>query len=167
METSFPLVRQNAIVLPQIGMNSGTNNVPTQITTFTDNMLNESFEFIDFVNFKSEAQNHKGQFEIYDTCDYPDCINMYEKKSKKVVCKGCKRTIDLCSHHKSLPEKCVFCLDEDSLDNQLQYELELDESEELEPESEVNRCLECGVDLGRYNPRQYCGKIYCENKKYW
>jgi hypothetical protein len=24
-------------------------------------------------------------------------------------------------------------------------------------------CLECGIDMGRHNPRQLCGKIYCEN----
>lgn len=26
------------------------------------------------------------------------------------------------------------------------------------------RCLECGVDMGRCNPRQLCGKTYCYNK---
>jgi len=25
----------------------------------------------------------------------------------------------------------------------------------------INRCLECGIDLGEDNPRQLCGKTYC------
>jgi hypothetical protein len=25
----------------------------------------------------------------------------------------------------------------------------------------INRCMGCGVDLGDYNPRQYCCKTYC------
>lgn len=29
--------------------------------------------------------------------------------------------------------------------------------------SSVNRCHECGVDMGEQNPRQYCGKGYCES----
>ena len=28
-------------------------------------------------------------------------------------------------------------------------------------EGMINRCLECGVDMGRSNPRQLCGKTYC------
>ena len=24
-------------------------------------------------------------------------------------------------------------------------------------------CLECGIDMGRCNPRQLCGKTYCSN----
>jgi hypothetical protein len=27
----------------------------------------------------------------------------------------------------------------------------------------VNRCIECGIDMGECNPRQYCGKYYCSN----
>tara|TARA_B110000037_G_C17099428_1_gene497397 strand:+ start:939 stop:1283 length:345 start_codon:yes stop_codon:yes gene_type:complete len=26
-----------------------------------------------------------------------------------------------------------------------------------------NRCLECGIDMGEYNPRQYCDKWRCCN----
>ena len=28
----------------------------------------------------------------------------------------------------------------------------------------VNRCLECGINMGSSNPRQYCGKLYCRNE---
>jgi len=28
-------------------------------------------------------------------------------------------------------------------------------------EGMMNRCLECGTDMGRSNPRQLCGKSYC------
>lgn len=28
-------------------------------------------------------------------------------------------------------------------------------------EGMMNRCLECGTDMGRCNPRQLCGKSYC------
>lgn len=32
-------------------------------------------------------------------------------------------------------------------------------------ESEIkNLCIECGVDMGYCNPRQYCGKTYCMNQ---
>ena len=27
----------------------------------------------------------------------------------------------------------------------------------------INRCLICGEDMGRTNPRQLCGKTFCEN----
>jgi hypothetical protein len=27
---------------------------------------------------------------------------------------------------------------------------------------QVNRCVECGVDIGECNPRQYCGKWQCD-----
>lgn len=27
----------------------------------------------------------------------------------------------------------------------------------------TNRCLECGVDMGHSNPRQFCGKTQCDN----
>ena len=27
----------------------------------------------------------------------------------------------------------------------------------------INKCIECGIDMGECNPRQYCGKLYCIN----
>lgn len=27
----------------------------------------------------------------------------------------------------------------------------------------INRCIECGIDMGDQNPRQLCGKTYCYN----
>lgn len=27
----------------------------------------------------------------------------------------------------------------------------------------MNRCTECGEDMGKGNPRQLCGKFYCRN----
>jgi hypothetical protein len=30
-------------------------------------------------------------------------------------------------------------------------------------ETEVNRCIGCGIDMGDCNPRQYCCKTYCPN----
>ena len=29
-----------------------------------------------------------------------------------------------------------------------------------------NLCVECGIDMGYCNPRQYCGKTYCMYSKY-
>ena len=26
-----------------------------------------------------------------------------------------------------------------------------------------NKCIDCGVDMGIHNPRQFCGKLYCKN----
>ena len=31
-------------------------------------------------------------------------------------------------------------------------------------EGSMNACLECGVDMGRSNPRQLCGKTFCYEK---
>jgi heterodisulfide reductase subunit C len=28
---------------------------------------------------------------------------------------------------------------------------------------QVNRCIECGIDMGECNPRQFCGKWQCDN----
>tara|TARA_Y100000389_G_scaffold149773_1_gene149228 strand:- start:96 stop:479 length:384 start_codon:yes stop_codon:yes gene_type:complete len=37
------------------------------------------------------------------------------------------------------------------------------EADPEDPEREecTNRCIECSVDMGRCNPRQYCGKTHC------
>lgn len=41
-------------------------------------------------------------------------------------------------------------------------------SEELvygyNPKTDSWHCLECGIDMGKCNPRQLCRKSYCENK---
>lgn len=31
----------------------------------------------------------------------------------------------------------------------------------------INRCLECGIDMGPQNPRQLCGKSFCRYSGYW
>ena len=31
----------------------------------------------------------------------------------------------------------------------------------INEEIDINRCVECGIDLGDCNPRQYCAKTYC------
>ena len=28
-----------------------------------------------------------------------------------------------------------------------------------------NRCIECNCDLGKFNPRQLCGKYYCDSSQ--
>lgn len=33
-----------------------------------------------------------------------------------------------------------------------------------EDDPSVNRCTECGIDMGPHNPRQLCGKSYCQNE---
>ena len=35
--------------------------------------------------------------------------------------------------------------------------------EEYEKSKLKNLCIQCGVDLGYMNPRQYCWKTYCYN----
>jgi hypothetical protein len=37
---------------------------------------------------------------------------------------------------------------------------------EKEPKPWVNRCVECGVDMGDCNPRQFCGKWRCYDAEY-
>ena len=31
-------------------------------------------------------------------------------------------------------------------------------------DDQQNTCVECGIDMGLYNPRQLCGKLKCLNK---
>ena len=31
------------------------------------------------------------------------------------------------------------------------------------PRGQINRCLECNIDMGECNPRQLCAKMYCSN----
>jgi len=33
----------------------------------------------------------------------------------------------------------------------------------VQPGETVNRCVECKVDMGQMNPRQYCAKTHCAN----
>ena len=40
---------------------------------------------------------------------------------------------------------------------------ELKESIINNQEGVINRCTDCGVDMGRSNPRQLCGKTVCYN----
>jgi hypothetical protein len=40
-------------------------------------------------------------------------------------------------------------------------ECELIEVIENNIKSPLNRCLECGCDMGENNPRQLCGKTFC------
>jgi hypothetical protein len=33
----------------------------------------------------------------------------------------------------------------------------------VQPGDSVNRCVECKIDIGQMNPRQYCAKTHCAN----
>lgn len=44
-------------------------------------------------------------------------------------------------------------------------EKEVKETENKEDDILVNRCLECGIDMGPQNPRQLCGKTRCLHEK--
>jgi len=45
------------------------------------------------------------------------------------------------------------------------FQMEQEKMNEMQKEYEgselKNLCVECGLDLGYMNPRQYCGKTYC------
>lgn len=32
------------------------------------------------------------------------------------------------------------------------------------PDTESWHCMTCGIDMGKFNPRQLCRKWYCENE---
>lgn len=34
----------------------------------------------------------------------------------------------------------------------------------IQPGDMINRCIECGQDMGQSNPRQYCAKTYCAER---
>jgi hypothetical protein len=57
-------------------------------------------------------------------------------------------------------------MDQTSQANQTDFEQKkLDEIVKEYENSEIkNLCIECGVDMGYCNPRQYCGKTYCLNQ---
>lgn len=46
---------------------------------------------------------------------------------------------------------------QNEIDNLNKIQQEYDESDMK------NLCVECGVDMGYMNPRQYCGKTFCHN----
>lgn len=50
------------------------------------------------------------------------------------------------------------------MDN-IDYEIKHIEQIQKEYEESVikNLCIECGIDMGYMNPRQYCGKTFCYN----
>ena len=51
--------------------------------------------------------------------------------------------------------------------NDIEFQKEIEKMKELQKEYEEsdmkNLCVECGIDMGYMNPRQYCGKTYCSN----
>lgn len=49
------------------------------------------------------------------------------------------------------------------LDCYLDQSLERELVEVIEDniKSQINKCLECGCDMGENNPRQLCGKTFC------
>lgn len=53
-------------------------------------------------------------------------------------------------------------------DDKFEYINEIKEINEIKDDYYIfkNLCLECGVDMGECNPRQYCGKTYCKNNIY-
>lgn len=50
----------------------------------------------------------------------------------------------------------------------IEFQRELEKINEFQKEYEdsnlKNLCVECGIDMGYMNPRQYCGKTFCYNK---
>lgn len=61
--------------------------------------------------------------------------------------------------------------DEIPIQNKINKELVKNDINKKEYDSEdcysngdpINRCIECGVDMGESNYRQYCGKTFCYN----
>jgi len=51
--------------------------------------------------------------------------------------------------------------------NDIEFQREQEKINQFQREYEdsnlKNLCVECGIDLGYMNPRQYCGKTYCFN----
>jgi len=43
------------------------------------------------------------------------------------------------------------------------YKIMSEMEDKYDTSSDKNLCIKCGVDMGVYNPRQYCGKTYCKN----
>lgn len=65
---------------------------------------------------------------------------------------------------------CGFASDDDddddaTTDGWVTATEEADDGDETDLEedadADVNRCVECGIDMGVQNPRQYCGKTHC------
>lgn len=55
---------------------------------------------------------------------------------------------------------------QDTLDEYLDIDriiYDLENSIKNNNEGMINRCTECNIDMGRCNPRQLCGKTYCQN----
>ena len=57
---------------------------------------------------------------------------------------------------------CGFASDEDDDETMDGWVTADDDNTDFE-DDDANRCIECGIDMGIHNPRQYCGKTHCSN----
>ena len=80
--------------------------------------------------------------KIYDS---PNKKQKFDNNFEKII----EKNHDVC---KNEDEKFETNKIEDNLHDKL-YEMK-------------NLCVECGIDMGYCNPRQYCGKTYCMYSKY-
>ena len=109
----------------------------------------DSIEIIKTINF-----DYFDDFEPYDSeesdTDDADIINDDSKSNKK--------DSELISN-----DSGAIFNDEDSISNN-----ENDEDDEVSPYKlfPLFHCVECGLYLGKMNPRQLCQKTYCDNKEY-
>ena len=67
-------------------------------------------------------------------------------------------------------EKNIDKLEDDFkyIDDKFDYINEIKEINQIKEDYYVmkNLCVECGIDMGECNPRQYCGKTFCMSYRY-
>ena len=56
---------------------------------------------------------------------------------------------------------CGFGSDDDDATTDGWTTADDDDTDHEEDDVDVNRCIQCGIDMGVHNPRQLCGKRYC------
>ena len=97
------------------------------------------------------------EIETYENIFYKDLDDAFEKKI----------TVDTESISDRLYQ--LICLIEENTDTYLNHEAIIEDfkiSLSKHQEGMINRCTQCGEDMGRSNPRQLCGKTYCCNEEF-
>lgn len=89
--------------------------------------------------------------------------NIKIKRSSGEIEDGWKIDNPFISISRTDDRETLHCCNKNNSMNKWCY---VDDLIELNPPSEApikNLCVECGVDMGDSNPRQFCGKTYCKN----
>ena len=103
-----------------------------------------------------EHTDKKRKMEEIDTSDEIDDNLLVQLKKKRIVKESSWEDVIYDMVHDLEQSSGVYLNHECILDD-------IKKSIKRNIEGIMNKCLECGADMGRTNPRQLCGKTRCNN----